>query len=72
MSKIEVLETTSKTEYQPLNSPDILLVLPPLYQSGREPDYNPKEPMGLMYLAARLRKEGKTVEIFDADIEART
>lgn len=27
--------------------------------------------MGLMYLAANLRKEGKMVKIFDADIEAR-
>jgi anaerobic magnesium-protoporphyrin IX monomethyl ester cyclase len=72
MPKIEVFGPTSEAEYQPLNSPNILLVLPPLYQSGREPDYNPKEPMGLMYLAAKLRKEGKTVEIFDADIEART
>ncbi|GEM_PF-1548901 len=59
-------------EYLPLNRPDVLLVLPPLYQTGREPDYNPKEPMGLMYLAASLRREGRRVEIFDADIEANT
>lgn len=63
---------TDKGEYQPSSQPDILLVLPPLYQSGREPDYNPKEPMGLMYLAASLRQNGRKVEIFDADIEART
>jgi radical SAM superfamily enzyme YgiQ (UPF0313 family) len=51
----------------------VLLVLPPLYHSGREPDYNPKEPMGLMYVASSLRQlEGVKVNIFDADIEART
>jgi len=61
-----------KERYQPLGSPEVLLVLPPLYQTGREPDYNPKEPMGLMYLAASLRSKGKRVEIFDADIEAKT
>lgn len=62
----------SQREYQPLSSPDILLVLPPLYQTGREPDYNPKEPMGLMYLAANLRKYRRRAEILDADIEALT
>lgn len=51
---------------------DILLVLPPLYQGGREPDYNPKEPMGLMYLSPGLREDGWNTEIFDADIEAKT
>jgi len=58
--------------YQPLGSPEVLLVLPPLYQTGREPDYNLKEPMGLMYLAASLRNKGRRVEIFDADVEAKT
>lgn len=61
-----------RKEYHPYFSPEVLLVLPPLYQTGREPDYNPKEPMGLMYLAASLRRDGRKVEIFDADIEART
>ena len=61
-----------KERYQPLGSPEVLLVLPPLYQTGREPDYNPKEPMGLMYLAASLRSRGRRVEIFDADVEAKT
>jgi len=54
------------------SSPDVFLVLPPLYQTGREPDYNPKEPMGLMSLAANLRKFNRRVEIFDADIESKT
>lgn len=51
---------------------DALLVLPPMYQSGRIPDYNPKEPMGLMYIEALLKHEGYSVEIFDADILALT
>lgn len=45
---------------------------PPLYQTGRTADTNPKEPMGLMYLAASLRESRRRVTIFDADIEART
>ncbi|MGB9706655.1 MAG: B12-binding domain-containing radical SAM protein [Microgenomates group bacterium] len=61
-----------RKEYQPLARPEVLLVLPPLYQTGREPDYNPKEPMGLMYLAASLRSRGRKAEIFDADVEAKT
>ncbi|MFW0861971.1 MAG: B12-binding domain-containing radical SAM protein [Candidatus Komeilibacteria bacterium] len=36
------------------------------------PDYNPKEPMGLMYLKAALNKNGQTSEILDADILALT
>ncbi len=67
-----MLDRGKAGEYQPLSNPEVLLVLPPLYQTGREPDYNPKEPMGLMYLTAVLRQEGREVEIFDADIEART
>jgi len=51
---------------------DALLVLPPMYQSGRTPDYNPKEPMGLMYLAAELRRRGLKVEILDAAMRALT
>ncbi len=51
---------------------DALLVLPPMYQSGRIPDYNPKKPMGLMYVGAMLRKNGLSVEILDADILALT
>ncbi|MBU0625339.1 cobalamin-dependent protein [Patescibacteria group bacterium] len=51
---------------------DTLLVLPPMYQTGRIPDYNPKEPMGLMYLAAELRRQGTTVEILNADLSALT
>lgn len=51
------------------HSPDVLLLLPPLYQTGREPDYNPKEPMGLMCLASELRRNNVDVEILDADIE---
>ena len=55
-----------------MNNVDALLVLPPMYQSGRIPDYNPKEPMGLMYIGANLRREGYSVEILDADILALT
>jgi radical SAM superfamily enzyme YgiQ (UPF0313 family) len=51
---------------------DVLLVLPPMYQSGRTPDYNLKEPMGLMYLAAELRRRGMTARILDADLSALT
>lgn len=47
-------------------------VLPPMYQSGRIPDYNPKEPMGLMYIGAVLRKKGLSTEILDADLLALT
>ena len=55
-----------------MNELDALLVLPPMYQSGRIPDYNPKEPMGLMYINATLRREGYSAEILDADILALT
>ncbi|MEA2088687.1 MAG: radical SAM protein [Patescibacteria group bacterium] len=55
-----------------MNGIDALLVLPPMYQSGRIPDYNPKEPMGLMYIEAMLKKEGYVVKILDADISALT
>ena len=55
-----------------MNSMDALLVLPPMYQSGRIPDYNPKEPMGLMYISEALKQNGFSVEIFDADILALT
>ncbi|MBU1863562.1 MAG: B12-binding domain-containing radical SAM protein [Candidatus Omnitrophica bacterium] len=51
---------------------DALLVLPPMYQFGRIPDYNPKEPMGLMYIGAALRHSGCSIEILDADILALT
>lgn len=51
-----------------MNELDALLVLPPMYQSGRIPDYNPKEPMGLMYIGAALRQKGYLTEILDADI----
>jgi len=43
-----------------------------MYQSGRIPDYNPKEPMGLTYLTASLREVGIDVEILDADVFALT
>ena len=55
-----------------MNELDALLILPPMYQSGRIPDYNPKEPMGLMYIGATLRRAGHSVEILDADILALT
>lgn len=55
-----------------MQTTDVLLVLPPMYQSGRTPDYNPKEPMGLMYLVAGLRTAGFSVEILDADVQALT
>lgn len=55
-----------------MNKIDVLLVLPPMYQSGRIPDYNPKEPMGLMYIDAALRHRGFSIEILDADILALT
>lgn len=51
---------------------DALLVLPPMYQSGRISDYNPKEPMGLMYIATAARKKNYQVEILDADVLALT
>lgn len=51
---------------------DVLLVLPPMYQTGRVPDYNPKEPMGLMYIRSFLERNGYSVEILDADILALT
>lgn len=47
---------------------DALLVLPPMYQSGRTPDYNLKEPLGLMYIDAVLKKNGYHSEILDADL----
>lgn len=55
-----------------MNDLDALLVLPPMYQSGRMPDYNPKEPMGLMYIGAMLRERGLSTEILDADLLALT
>lgn len=55
-----------------MNELDALLILPPMYQSGRIPDYNPKEPMGLMYIGATLRRNGHSAEILDADIMALT
>lgn len=55
-----------------MNETDALLVLPPMYQSGRIPDYNPKEPMGLMYVGATLRRNGHSAVILDADILALT
>jgi len=55
-----------------MNELDALLILPPMYQSGRIPDYNPKEPMGLMYIGAALRHNGHSAEILDADILALT
>jgi len=55
-----------------MNELDALLILPPMYQSGRIPDYNPKEPMGLMYIDATLRRNGHSAEILDADIMALT
>lgn len=55
-----------------MNEMDALLVLPPMYQSGRIPDYNPKEPMGLMYIGETLKHDGHLVEILDADILALT
>ena len=55
-----------------MNESDALLVLPPMYQSGRIPDYNPKESMGLMYISASLRRNGYSAEILDADILALT
>ena len=51
---------------------DVLLVLPPMYQSGRVSDYNPKEPMGLMYLGSILKNNSYSFEILDADILALT
>lgn len=51
---------------------NVLLVLPPMYQSGRISDYNPKEPMGLMYISAALKQAGYKVEILDADVLALT
>ncbi len=49
---------------------DVLLIMPPLYHTGREPDYNPKEPMSLMVLASELRRNGICTDILDADVEA--
>lgn len=52
------------------NEASVLLLLPPLYHTGREPDYNPKEPMSLMSLAAHLRQNEVSCGILDADVEA--
>ncbi|MFH1460818.1 MAG: radical SAM protein [Patescibacteria group bacterium] len=60
----------SERRWNKMNELDALLVLPPMYQSGRIPDYNPKEPMGLMYIEATLRYRGYSTEILDADILA--
>jgi radical SAM superfamily enzyme YgiQ (UPF0313 family) len=48
---------------------DVLLVLPPTYHSGRPTDYNPKEPMGLLYLISVLRQRQISVELIDAESE---
>ncbi|OGF46359.1 hypothetical protein A2533_02750 [Candidatus Falkowbacteria bacterium RIFOXYD2_FULL_35_9] len=47
---------------------DILLVHPPIYKTTRFGDQDPKEPLGILYLAAVLRKNGYSVDIMDADM----
>jgi hypothetical protein len=66
----EKMSIAEQKEYYTSCSPKVLLLLPPLYQSGREPDYNPKEPMSLMVLASELRRRGIGTRVLDADVEA--
>jgi len=52
----------------PENTGDILLTIPPTYPGGRQPDYNPKPPLGLEYLAANLEDVGVDAVIADYDV----
>ena len=47
---------------------DILLVVPPTYPEGRNPDYNPKPPLGLEYLSGYLKKDDFSSLIRDFDV----
>jgi len=47
---------------------DVLLIHPPIYKTTRFGDQDPKEPLGILYLAAVLRKNGYSVDIIDADM----
>jgi radical SAM superfamily enzyme YgiQ (UPF0313 family) len=47
---------------------DILLVVPPTYPEGRQPDYNPKPPLGLEYLSGYLKKNYFNARIMDYDV----
>ncbi len=49
-----------------------MIVVPPVYSSGREPDYNPKEPIGPAYVVASMREHGIRTGLFDADLEAQS
>lgn len=49
------------------NALNVLLVLPNIYVSSRIPDYDPKEPLGLLSLLAVLRKEGYSCALLNAD-----
>lgn len=49
------------------NKVDVLLVLPNIYISNRIPDYDPKEPLGLLSLLAVLRQEGYSCALLNAD-----
>lgn len=46
---------------------NILLVLPNVYLGNRIGDHESKEPLGLLYLAAVLRREGYEVSVLQAD-----
>lgn len=46
---------------------DILLILPNVYLGNRIGDHESKEPLGLLYLAAVLRREGYNVFVLQAD-----
>ncbi len=62
-------ERLTATVYEmPQKSQDILLVVPPTYPQGREPDYNPKPPLGLEYLASSAKEIGITASIVDYDV----
>lgn len=47
---------------------DILLVVPPTYPEGRNPDYNPKPPLGLEYLSGYLKENFLESKIRDFDV----
>ena len=46
---------------------NVLLVLPNVYLGNRIGDHESKEPLGLLYLAAVLRREGYETSVIQAD-----
>lgn len=62
-----MVQTESKYVF-PDEGQRLALVVPPTYPMGRQPDYNPKPPLGLESLAGSLRAAGERVGIFDFDV----